>query len=189
MMAAGGKLGNVAGKLGKTLGKMGRDAEKLGNAVGKLGMAIRKMGTGAFALGSAARKMGTGFRKLGADSDALGTMLRNWGSRLEKIGWGEATDEPAREDARPTKKSNWGIKILRSGRLLFARWLSRRLPTVPRMLMKCEQEFSKNDGGRQEGVLIFCYGFETVVTDLIQRFASSTKFFSSCRPTFWLCSG
>jgi hypothetical protein len=76
-------------------------------------------------------------------------MLRNWGSCPEKIGWGEATDEPAREDARPTKKSIWGKKFLRSERVAFARWLSIRLPTVPRMLMECGQEFSKNDGGRQ----------------------------------------
>ena len=136
MKVAGEKLGDVAGKLGKTLGKMGREAEKMGKMVGKLGAAIRKMGTGAFALGSVAGKMGMGVGKLGTAGGGLGTVLRNWGSRPENC---------AADGSRPV----WGIKFLRSGCELFARWLSSRLPTVPRMLMECGQEFSKNDGGRQ----------------------------------------
>ena len=122
MRAAGEKLGNVAGKLGKICGKMGRDPEKLGKMVVKLGTAIRKMGTGAFALGSVAGKMGMGVWKLGRAGGGLGTALRNWGSRPEKC---------AADGSRPV----WGIKFLRSGRVAFARWLSRRLPTVPRMVM------------------------------------------------------
>ncbi len=31
----------------------------------------------------------------------------------------------------------WGVKFLRSGRELFARWLSLKLPTVAKMLMEC----------------------------------------------------
>ena len=118
------KLGNVAGKLGKTVGKMGRDAEKLGKMVGKLGTAIRKMGTVAFALGNVAGKMGMVVGKLGTAGGELGTVLRNWGSRPEKC-------------AGHGNRSVWAIKFLRSGCEPFARWLSIRLPTVPRMLMAC----------------------------------------------------
>jgi hypothetical protein len=136
MMAAGEKLGNVAGKLGKTIGKMGREAEKLGKMVGKLGTAIRKMGTGAFALGRAAGKMGIGVVKLGTARGELGTVLRNWGIRPEKR---------AADGSRPV----WGIKFLRSGCEPFARWLSRRLPTVPRSLMECALIFLGAANGRQ----------------------------------------
>ena len=135
-MAAGEKLGNVAGKLGKTLGKMGREAEKLGKMVGKLGTAIRKMGTGAFALGSVAGEMGTGVGKLGTAGGELGTVLRSWGNRPENC---------AADGSRPV----WGIKTLRSGCELFARWLSSRLPTVPRMLMECGRNFVAAADGRQ----------------------------------------
>ena len=135
-MAAGEKLGNVAGKLGKTLGKMGREAEKLGKMVGKLGTAIRKMGTVAFALGSVAGKKGMGVWKLGTAVGELGMALRNWGSRPEIC---------AADGSRP----GWGIKFLRSGCELFARWLSSRLPTVPRMLMECGRNFAAAAGGRQ----------------------------------------
>ena len=128
MRLAGEQLGNVAGKLGKTIGKMGRDAEKLGKTVWKLGTAMPPVGTGAFALGSVAGKMGTGFGELGTAGGELGTVLRNWGSRPEKC-------------AADGSRSVWGIKFLRSGCELFARWLSRRLPTVPRMLMECGQKF------------------------------------------------
>jgi len=124
MRAAAEKLGNVTGKLGKTLWKMGREAEKVGKMVGKLGTAIRKMGTVAFALGSVAGKMGMGVGKLGTAGGGLGTVLRNWGSQPEKC---------AADGSRPV----WGIKFLRSGCELFARWLSSRLPTVPRELMEC----------------------------------------------------
>ena len=136
MRAAVEKLGNVAGKLGKTSGKMGSEAEKLGKMVGKLGTAIRKMGTEAFALGSVAGKMGMGVGKSGTAGGELGTMLRNWGSRPENC-------------AAEGSRSVWGIKFLRSGCELFARWLSRRLPTVPRMLMECGQKFLTAAGGRQ----------------------------------------
>jgi hypothetical protein len=105
---------------------MGSEAEKLGKMVGKLGTAIRKMGTEAFALGSIAGKMGMGVGKLGTTGGELGTVLCNWGSRRV-----------------------WGIKFLRSGRLVLARWLSLNLPTVPRMLMECEQKFLTATGGRQ----------------------------------------
>ena len=135
-MSAAEKLGNVAGKLGKTLGKMGSEAEKLGKMVGKLGTAIRKMGTVAFALGSVVGKLGMGVGKLGTAGGELGTVLRNWGSRPENC---------AADGSRPV----WGIKFLRSGCELFARWLSRRLPTVPRMLMECERNFVAAAGGRQ----------------------------------------
>src|ERR1035437_8888429 len=47
----------------------------------------------------------------------------------------------------------WGKKILRSGRVAFARWLSIKLLTDPRFLMECGRDFSKNGGGRQD--LIF----------------------------------
>ena len=110
MRAAGEKLGNVAGKLGKM--------------VGKLGTAIRKIGTVAFALGSVAGKMGMVVGKSGTAGGELGMALRNWGSQPENC---------AADGSRPV----WGIKFLRSGCELFARWLSRRLPTVPRMLMEC----------------------------------------------------
>ena len=136
MMAAGEKMGNVAGKLGKTLGKMGGEAKILGKRVGKLGTVLRKMGTVAFALGSVAGKMGMVVGKLGTAGGELGTALRNWGS-----------GKCAADGDRPV----WGIKFLRSGCEPFARWLSRRLPTVPRMLMECGGNFSKKGRGRQEG--------------------------------------
>jgi hypothetical protein len=122
------QMGTVAEKLGKKPWKMGRDAERLGEIVGKLGVAIRKMGTVAFALGRAAQKMGMGVGKLGTADGELGTALRNWGSRLEKC-------------AADGNRVAWGIKFLRSGRDASARWLSVRLPTVPRTLMECEQKF------------------------------------------------
>ena len=136
MRSAGEKLGIVTGKLGKTLGKMGSEAEKLGKRAGKLGTAIRKMGTGAFALGSVAGKMGMVVGKLGTAVGELGTVLRNWGSRPENC-------------AADGSRSVWGIKFLRSGCELFARWLSSRLPTVPRMLMECGRNFVAAADGRQ----------------------------------------
>ena len=136
MRAAAEKLGNVTGKLGKTLWKMGREAEKVGKMVGKLGTAIRKMGTVAFALGSVAGKKGMGVWKLGTAVGELGMALRNWGSRPEIC---------AADGSRP----GWGIKFLRSGCELFARWLSSRLPTVPRMLMECGRNFVAAADGRQ----------------------------------------
>jgi len=129
-------MGNVAWKLGKTLWKMGSEAEKLGKRVGKLGTAFRKMGTVAFALGSVARKMGMVVGKLGTAGGELGMALRNWGSQPEKC---------AADGSRPVL----GMKFLRSGCELFARWLSSRLPTVPRMLMECGRNFVAAAGGRQ----------------------------------------
>jgi hypothetical protein len=136
MMAAGKALGKMAGKLRKIVGAMGKIAEKLGVPAGSLGTAMPPMGTGAFAMGSVAGKMGTGGGPLGTDSGALGTMLHDWGSRPEN-------------DAADGCQRVWGIKFLRSGCELFARWLSRRFPTVSRSLMECEQEFLGAAGGRQ----------------------------------------
>jgi hypothetical protein len=102
--------------------------EKLGNVAGKLGKTIWKMGIGV--------------GKLGTDGVELGTVLRNWGSRPEKY---------AADGSRPV----WGIKFLRSGCELFARWLSIRLPTVPGVHMECWWNFSKNGGGRQAGILTY----------------------------------
>jgi hypothetical protein len=87
---------------------------------------------------------GKGVGKMGTDVGELGTALRNWGSCSEKC---------AADGSRPI----WGVKILRSGCEPFARWLSVKFPTVTRFLMECGRDFSKNDGGRQVGFLIFFY--------------------------------
>ena len=170
MIAAVEKLGNVAGKLGKTLRKLGREAEKLGKMAVKLGTAMRKLGTVAFALGNVAGKLGMVVWKLGTAGGELGTVLRNWGSRLRNwqrlnlecgdtsplSDWETCLPVPKRGHIRAVQSRRvWGVKFLRSGREPFARWLSIRLPTVPRMLMKFGQKFSKNDGGRQAAFLIF----------------------------------
>ncbi len=131
------KFGAEAWKMGATLGKLGAVAKKSGAMVGKWGAAIRQTGAEILTVGAAVRKMGAGAGKLGTDVGELGAVLRNWGHRREHC----AGDGSGRV---------WGIKCLRSGCELFAQWLSIRLPTVTRMLMECEQEFSKNDGGRQE---------------------------------------
>jgi hypothetical protein len=64
-------------------------------------------------------------------------MLRNWGSRPENRN---------ADGSRPV----WGEKFPRSGRVAFARWLSIKLLTDPRILMECGRDFSKNGGGRHE---------------------------------------
>ena len=65
-----------------------------------------------------------------------------------------------RQSEKPPENRNadgswpvWGKKILRSGRVAFARWLSEKLLTDPRFLMARGRDFSKNGGGRQD--LIF----------------------------------
>jgi hypothetical protein len=145
-------LGNEAGKLGKTLGKMGREVEKLGKMVGKLGTALRKMGTVAFALGNVARKLGIAVGELGTDVGAVGAVLCNWGHRPEIC-------------AATGSRRFWDEKFLRSGRDASARWLSVRLLIVTRSRMAYGGNISKNDGGRQEGFLIWCCEFETPVPD------------------------
>lgn len=120
MGAAGEKLGNVTGKLGKRVGKMG--------------VAFRKMGTGAFVMGKVVGKKGMSVGKLGTVGGELGTMLRNWGWRLGK----RAADGSG---------SVLGVKILRSGRNPFARWLSIETPANPRFLMACGMTFVEMPAG------------------------------------------
>ena len=132
----GRKIGERGREIGENPRENGERRGKIGETVGKLGAAFRKMGTVAFAMGSVAGKMGMVFGKLGTAGGELGTALRNWGSQPEKC---------AADGSRPVL----GMKFLRSGCELFARWLSRRLPTVPRMLMECGQKFVTVAGGRQ----------------------------------------
>ena len=136
MRSAGEKLGAGAGKMGATLGKMGAVAEIMGAVVWNLGAAFQKMGAAVFAMGIVVGKMGAAIGKTGAGVGALGAAPRNWGRRPGN-------------DGSLNSRSVWGIKFLRSGRELFARWLSIKLPTVTRMLMECGSNFSKKDGGRQ----------------------------------------
>ena len=77
---------------------------------------------------SAAEKSGKRVGKLGTAGGELGTVLRDWGRRSENC---------AAEGSRLA----WAVKFLRSGRDVAARWLSIRLPTFPRMLMECGQNF------------------------------------------------
>ena len=171
MGSAGEKLGNEAGKLGKTLGKMGREAEKLRIAMEKLGAATQKMGTMAFPMGNGTGKMGTGGGPFGTDSDALGTMLRNWGSCPENC-------------AADGSRRVWGEKILRSGRLAFARWLSEKLLTDPRFHMESGQKFLRKVGGGQEGLLFFLLQFRNSggICSVNWMFTSSTPRPSLSRP-------
>src|ERR1039457_3722322 len=67
----------------------------------------------------------------------LASLWPDWGSRPEN-------------KAAHGSRSVLGKKFLRSGRFAFARWLSIRLPTVPRFRMVCGKDFSKNSCGRQE---------------------------------------
>ena len=120
----GRKIGERGREIGENPRENGERRGKIGETVGKLGAAFRKMGTVAFAMGSVAGEMGMVVGKLGTAGGELGTMLCNWESRPENC-------------AADGSRSVWGIKFLRSGCELFARWLSIRLPTVSRSLMEC----------------------------------------------------
>src|ERR1017187_999810 len=67
----------------------------------------------------------------------LASLRSDWGSR------------PENGDANGSWPI-WGIKFLRSVRVVFAQWLSLKLPSVPRFHMECERNFCKNDGGGQQ---------------------------------------
>lgn len=128
--------GRKIGKRGREIGENhrcnGESRRKIGGVRRSVGDSPVSSGDDGFSIAEPSGKMG--------QAEALwGRTVMLWGRCF--VYWG----------SRPV----WGKKFLRSGREPFARWLSIRLPTVPRMLMKFGQKFSKNDGGRQAAFLIF----------------------------------